>query len=331
MADPAVAVSAVSAVAGLAAVAFTARQVRISRAQTREIEVGLRRDLRQTWRDLTPQWGITLMLTRGPDDFYTPIADRTVRERFREVEALRAASRFGSERLAQVASEEESARRMKLGDQAREREHEFELAARDVLLFLGELSLLLLRGDVSPSFVFSIVGIDVVRNVGAIRPLMQYSFDEKLSRMSTGEHWYQPVPLRPGQQQPDLWTAWLDYYPGLRDRLFVLIDVMHAEAVRNQELGADEMRDVADHKRRTGSGRSCRDRVWATGARLRERRVARRLMRLLLQAEFVRVDETRLAVWMRRRREAVLSAVTRRHRIQATRRALRDGRAVANC
>lgn len=128
-----------SAIATVASVVALSQFLFIWRQAQRE-QVLFHRDLNDSWTQLRPAWDRTILLARGPDDHYVNAA--------------------GIDKRA-VAQ----------GDAEVVRAHE--VAAQDVIRFLGGLGLLVLDGKLKPSTVYAALGTEVVRNSRPLRILTE--------------------------------------------------------------------------------------------------------------------------------------------------------------
>jgi hypothetical protein len=133
----------------------------------------------------------------------------------------------------------------------------YQLATRQVLRFLAEVSGQVLRGLIGPQSVYEAFGAELARNGGAIRALM-----------TDHEH------------------GWISIQPGLFLRVLVLIDLMWAEGARLGELETQpSAAQAAITKRTHGTGRRNRSRVFQLAEKLGPGPNARKLRRLLRHAE----------------------------------------------
>lgn len=255
----------VTAVTGALALAFVAGQWRSAVGQNRQAEAALAAQLRQQWHDLETRWHIAIMLAIGPDDFYTPTTG-DIRSRFRQLlEDLQAMEALASTRMDEYLA---------LHSQTRERSHEFQVAARDVVLFLGALSSLMLEGRISVPLVYSIVGNDIAPRSRQVRVLVGASpadYDRVVGDV--------PAPVA--------WDYWVDASPGLRERVLVLVDLMWAEAAAYGDVEVHALVSTAAFKRSKGTGVKNRLRVRRWSLVAGGRWTALRLERLLLKSEFV--------------------------------------------
>jgi hypothetical protein len=188
----------------------------------------------------------------------------------------------------------------------RDRSHEFEQAERDVLFFLATLASVVLRGHLSPSLAYTVIGPDVVRRSRQIRVLLGaaqpdwYSLDrteerEEQSGISATKSSKEEADTELVEETEDgaedelecPWVYWVDSLPGLTDRILGLMDVLWAESVRRYDLETHDLVAGAVTKYHTKSG---------LRNRLRIRRLCRehdshitgwRLERLLLAGEFL--------------------------------------------
>lgn len=133
----------------------------------------------------------------------------------------------------------------------------YRVATRRVLRFLGEVSGLILRGLVSPDSVYEALGVELVRQGGAIRILIA---EREMS--------------------------WTSVQPGLALRILILIDIMWARGSRLGELATQPSpEEVAQHKKTSGSGKKSRERTYKLARQLGSPLNAWKLRLLLRHAE----------------------------------------------
>jgi hypothetical protein len=242
-------------VALLAAV-FTAIQGFAARNQARSLQVQLLMGLNQDWRSLREAWAISLMLIRGSSDFYTRA---TMEARYAYV-VLREMGHFGE------YSPDPWSMSLDVPDEYRTRVSELSVseqqlqaqrlidATEDVVAFLQRTCGRVLSGELQVATLYEACGPAVVQNARPLRELAK-------------EHRY----------------SW--YYPGMSERILILIDLLWAHAVRLGEVGEENLSAIAAHKRATGSGLTNRLRVRRAARRHGGRLVASRLEYLLCYAE----------------------------------------------
>ena len=109
---------------------------------------------------------------------------------------------------------------------------EFFVSVRRILVFNSEIAGQILRGELQPQLAYEVLGPQIARNGGTIREMMENQ------------------------------AEWVSFQPGLQLRVLALIDLMWAEGARIGELETQPTaKEVATHKRTTGSGKASRKRT----------------------------------------------------------------------
>jgi hypothetical protein len=199
-------------------------QFLVVRAQRHHDELLVQSALLAAWKRLEPDWHRCIGAVAGPDDYYSPV--------------------YGDLR---AELQEQATNRSELTGRLRgDTEVKNELAVRAVLTFLGFVAAQVLRGRVSPAFVWSLLGTDVIRRARPLRQVMEFPAEDK-----TG-----PALMLGG-------ATW--FYPGLGNRVRSLIDILWAEGARLGELADAEAIRVANHKRAKNTSQFSRDRVRRLG------------------------------------------------------------------
>lgn len=197
-------------------------------------------DLRASWEQLHPHWSRSLLLSRGSDDYYTDASD-TDREQMRKLERLASKAEWDkppheglSEWINMLRAESRH--------------------TRAVCRFLAHCSDLVLSGRISVNDVYRILGPDVSSHGKAIRWMCGATDFSGHYRNSAFN------------------TAVNSSYYGEQDLILGLIDLLWAETVRQGDNEPHNLSAVARHKRRFGTGKLCRRRVfrisWSRGRSL---------------------------------------------------------------
>lgn len=222
-------------------VILTAVLVQIGLRQSRHAEVALIGELTARWQSMSLDWSRSLMIARGPGDYYN-IANPTDTAKYTSILARWAA--LDEEGVPDLSSEY-WARRDALINERRE----FEQSATSILEFLASVSLLVLSGRLSGSGAYAVIGPQIVRSGGSLRELMPY-VEQTGEVVATGD-----VNTMPGSI-----AGWGTYRPGVIRRVFVLTDLLWAVAVGLGDLSKYEVGGAADAKAaRTRS--ACRSRL----------------------------------------------------------------------
>jgi hypothetical protein len=279
----------IGAAAAAIAVPIGLIQWRSTRAQARNAEVDLLREMRSDWLALKPQWHRAILTTIGPDSYYSP-ADMETRKKFRElVEKMAAEPDLSTDEWHRWHQD------------TRDRSHEFEQAERDVLFFLATLASVVFRGRLSADLAYTVVGLDVVRRSRQIRILLG---TEKPNWILSSQEAEPEVP-EPDDPSPEEieqmlqaemeedgpecpWVYWVDSLPGLTDRIYGLLDVLWAEAARRYDMETHDLVAAAETKRLSGSGLRNRLRIRRLAHEHRSRLTGWRLERSLVAGEFLR-------------------------------------------
>lgn len=245
----------IAAIAALLGSALLYLEVALLRRQGRQLDIDVERIIASRWDELRHDWQLAILVARGPDDYYVDASSEQIMK-YQALVAERVAlnaAYWPSD--ADAASLVELVQPLKDDEQIEEwhvqytslsREaRQYELSVRAVLRFLDWLSLLVLRGRIASADLYAIVGIDFVRNSAPLKRLAEGS--DRVEQPSTNAAW------------------WTDYYPGMRQRVLILLDVLWAEAARLRDLDISELAGVARHKRSSGSGLRNRRRIgrWA--------------------------------------------------------------------
>jgi hypothetical protein len=288
----------VGTIAAVVAVPIGFIQWRSAKAQARNAEVDLLREMRSDWLALKPQWHRAILTAIGPESYYSP-AEAETRARFNDLIV---------DIVAEPEIEDESW--SSWHRQTRDRSHEFEQAERDVLFFLATLASVVFRGRLSADLAYTVVGLDVVRRSRQVRVLLgeapadwvleaevagspealesaEEGFSEDAEVASGADGEAEPF----AQRCP--WDYWVDSLPGLADRILALLDVLWAEAARHYDMQTHDLVAAAELKRLSGSGRRNRLRVRRLAREHGSRPTGWRLERALLASEFVRLGPPR--------------------------------------
>lgn len=306
---PGEAAAFLSVVGAAATLAVLRGQKRLQSERERRDNARLVFEIAQRWESLRPSWNNAQLLARGPDSTYV---DATAEERneFAERQAakeraktthdasltemmlqMRRATNEARERLLlglgynpdEVDDDAflEILKREESGSSAMQRYEEdlnrawekvdwgrgphdesadltpWKLGARAILRFFAEVCGLIMRGTIGPADAYEAFGAEVARNGGAIRELL----DDKVH-------------------------SWLIVQPGLKLRVLILIDLMWAEGARLGELETQPTpKQAAAWKRKTGTGKRNRKRAYRLARQVSGRRMARRIVRHMKNAE----------------------------------------------
>lgn len=212
-----------ASIAALAAL-VALQQYLVSRISSSQNEVILIAELRREWASLKDEWHAAILAVNGPDSYYTP-APLEMRQKFtktiKELDKSRGEGGYESWKKGRMQS------------------HLFEQSIRDCLFFLDSLSSAVFSGKISPRLAYTIVGPEVPRR-------------SKQVRLMLGEG--------PIDSVPHYHYFVVNSYPGLKIRIFALIDVLWAEASRLGDLEHHELVKVAQYKKNK-TGTSCRKRA----------------------------------------------------------------------
>lgn len=219
-------------------------------------EVQLIGVLTSNWRSLAKAWRRTLLVARGPSSHYVPAGPAEVVDYQNLLfERHKHDSRpYPDDELYAYYVEE---------NELTVRSRKYEQDAQEILVFLASLCLLVITGRLRPATAYSVCGLDIVRNGGSIRVLLEEGHappeweDERI-----------PATLsEPTGQEPttaidvvDSIRDWVGYRDGVRRRVLIMIDLLWAEAARLRDLSPWELVEAADAKS-GGSGKRNRQRL----------------------------------------------------------------------
>ncbi|MGQ0434900.1 MAG: hypothetical protein ACT452_21130 [Microthrixaceae bacterium] len=256
-------------------VALTAGLLALALFQARRDEVSLITSLSDRWGRAQGDWVRAMLIARGPTDYYNVAAPLETAHYAKLLMDLQEFAGVGLE------DPQWHARHQALANRSREYE---ERAAATIELLAG-ISLLVLRGRLSPSGAYAVVGPQLVRNGGSLRTLLP------------------DAPQRAPYGEGLAWNLqnWATYRPGVVRRVLILLDLAWAEAARLGDLGPFELATAADVKA-SGTGQRNRDRLFRQVRRVSPLGLIRafRLSRLLRNAEWRRrcrrlgLDRTRV-------------------------------------
>jgi hypothetical protein len=273
-------------------------QLVLARRNRRLAEITAEREWSNRWREHEDGWTLASIVARGPDDYYARGGPEL---RQRELDRLEADRLF----IASLDDPDEFDRQwlhMRMTHRA------VEEPIREMFDFLDNLAEHVLNGWLRPRVAYAAVGRDIVRSSAVVRKLVGPAYgtgtalvDEdtakhfEANRSSSGEGWREDeiahmelVAANEGARMPHGICGWMVYYPALRMRLLVLLDVIWAEACRRGELATIDTQAVAVVKQVTGSGsrnRSRLDTACSIGGVLRRVVMSWRLRWLLTWAE----------------------------------------------
>lgn len=242
-------------------VVLTAGLLALAFRQARRDEVSLISALSDRWGRAQGDWVKAMLIARGPTAYYN-IASPSETHRYAtllsELEECRTAgpNAAGWLDVHQVLAN---------------RSREYEEAAGATIELLAGIGLLILRGRLSPSGAYAVLGPQLARNAGSLRMLLPGSNSD--GRQGSGLAWNV--------------RNWATYRPGVVRRVLILVDVVWAEAVRLGDLAPYELAAAADAKR-AGTGKRNRNRLRREISRVSPmaRGRAWKLSRLLRRAEW---------------------------------------------
>jgi hypothetical protein len=228
------------AVATLAYVVLTGGLLFAARKQAQTAELSILTELSARWAAAEQNWIKTLLVSRGPTDYYNranPEETRRYANLLTEWEALQRRPGTSADRLDFQARHDGRIR-------------EYELAATSLIEFLASSSLLVLRGRITVESAYAVFGPQLTRNGGALREVLPHA---PRDIQSSG-------PRAAADEVRWRIRDWGSYRPGVVRRVLALVDLLWAEAVRLDDLGPYELASAAEAKAE-GAGVTCRDRV----------------------------------------------------------------------
>lgn len=228
------------AAATAAYVVLTIGLLFVARRQAQTAEVSLLSELSNRWAAAERNWIKTLLVSRGPTDYYNVAAPQETRryaDLLAEWDALEQRADFSD---AYWQDRNHLDRRIR----------EYELAVSSLVEFLASSSLLVLRGRLTVEGAYAVFGTQVVRNGGALREVLPHA----------PRHSKFAGPRAAADEVRWRICDWGTYRPGVVRRVLALVDLLWAEAVRLDDLGPYELASAADAKAR-GAGTTCRARV----------------------------------------------------------------------
>lgn len=219
-------VSGVLPVVGLIASLWA---VRISRQASRTSASVYAVELRREWTELRDDWAMSLLLYRGPDDYYVE-ASHEQREDVRA--SILSLPDPGSDITGHVSHLRSYTRNL-----------------RAVSHFMSHCADLILAGLLSTDDVYRILGPDVSRQGRALRWICGASDYEDTDGLLA--NW----------QIPD------HSYFGQQEKIMLLMDVLWARTAYWGDNAPHSLMGAARHKRETGSGVMCRKRAYRLARR----------------------------------------------------------------
>ncbi|MCR6491152.1 hypothetical protein [Cellulomonas sp. P24] len=196
--------------------------------------------LRKEWEDLHDHWSRSLLLARNPDDYYVdaPVELRSeIRKLVKRVDDFKSTDyadpNYGRELTDIINSlREETAH------------------VRTVVRFLAHAADLMLEGSLSVTSLYSMFGPDVSRHAHAIRWMIGSQSPQEFATPPTG------AGSRLFSQVPE------GMYRGEQERVLLLLDLLWSEVAKRGDNEPHSILGVASHKKRSGSGVTCRKRLW---------------------------------------------------------------------
>lgn len=266
---------------------FVLYQVINARRTRRLTEVQREREWGKGWAEHRDGWALATIAVRGPSDYYA-LGRPELRALVVEMQAANSGTDWDEQRGTKALVEE---------------------PIRAMLRFLDSLAQQVVSGRLSARVAYTIVGTDIVRSSAVLRSLVGHRYAANTPPpdygMREGASWLEAVEtlgeeeataaLTRGakwerEHNPHGVSSWLNYYPGMRIRLLVLLDVLWAEACRRGELSTDEVDSIGAMKKATNSGLRNRARLGpvcaAERGRLASALTTWRLRWLLLWSEF---------------------------------------------
>lgn len=209
-------------------------------------------DLRREWADLSSEWARSLLLFRGPDDYYIDASTSTrgeVAELIRRAEGEQWKTE-GTDITAWTNSLRAEARHLHI-----------------ITRFLAHCSYLVASGRITSHDVYRVLGPDVSSHGAAIR---------WISGSQRNEPWVGAYQINSS------------HFYGEQESVLSLVDILWAETVRQGDNEPHSLSGVASHKARSKTGRACRKRLFYLALQsTRNPLHAHRLARSLRIAEFV--------------------------------------------
>lgn len=229
---------------GLGIAALTAligiTQMRDSRRQRQLSELQSQREIGQVWQANRPGWVAATMLIRGTKSYYA-LADPTVEQKVRNFEKVRTG--YFSEPPTHSWDDWNTARKP------------VEQQVRATLTALDGVAVSVIGGRLPVAVVYDVIGPDYLRSGAVVRALVGWAFASGVAHPPAIDDnvWRELT-------EPHEITGWTTYYPGIRLRLLVLLDLLWAEAARRADLSTLDLVEISRLKRK-GSGRRNRRRV----------------------------------------------------------------------
>ena len=243
---------------------FLWSQVAEGRKQRRLLEIQIRRELADMWRELADCWNMAVLAVRGTGNYYSPVGTRSA-ELMKAYEVAAAVvsaedRQLRDWQLRRLAAHGDDVAIEHVGpqpsfdpansDTARAAAIPIESEIRRLLQLLDDLVRRVIQGGLDADALYSVVGADLVRSTGVLRELVGRRYAADQVQPSPDDVW----PTGDAGDLPHPLAAWLSHYPGLRIRLLVLCDLLWASACRRGDLWFLESAQVAELKRRTGAG-----------------------------------------------------------------------------
>lgn len=216
-------------------------------------EVGLIASLTDRWQSLTGSWRRALLVARGPWSYYAPAHPSEIQE-YRNLLVG----------LCPAPSEHEEFLRLT------HESSKWEQDAQEVIAFLASLSLLILTGKIRPSAAYAVCGLDICRNGGSIRALVETDYrgvtevpPPRSTTMFSDDPTTDPADNAPAVDVLRSVRSWAHYREGLTRRLLIALDIFWAEAARLGDLDPWQLMQAADVKQNWGTGTRNRKRLLA--------------------------------------------------------------------
>jgi hypothetical protein len=187
-----------------------------SRRQRQLSELQSQREIGDLWTTHRQGWVAATMLVRGTGGYYA-LADP-------EVERLVEEYLEGHEGIYELPQ----AKTRKEWDAVRK---PIEQLLRATLNALDGVTVALLSGDPPVRVAYDVIGPDYLRAGPVVREMVGWTFATRSTRSAkTSDDRWRTL------SSPHNATGWLDYYPGARLRLLILLDLLWAEAARRADL-----------------------------------------------------------------------------------------------
>lgn len=246
-------------ISGLALLASAASSL-TGRKALHQSRIALVSQVRTEWVKLAPDWSLSLVLARGPEDYYS-YASRETRDRVR-----------------QIGDETDGLD----WDDTRAVKNAFVGPVQNVVTFLDFCAGLVLQGRLRSRDVYNVLGPEITRHGAAIRWMIG---------VKTGMWALDSVP--DGADR----SMWLhevqrDAFRAQQNRILALIDLLWARSADAGDHYPHVLMTCAIHKRYL-TGAFCRRRVRLLARRSGGRLLGMTLQRELLAAEFLKVP----ALW----------------------------------